>query len=259
MNPITSSHKFISLKATSSASNVFMKECWKWFFHVPFTLLPARALSLFVLEEYYHLPVFMPWSSLKEFPAYSNMVTCHEKSSKEEGKCWPIKKVNKKNESRNESSMSDTEHKAALRTSHTKTPNCCKNLRYTIVKWTWHKKYVLGNRLDTSSHKLKHTQMILLQTANLLSNSRPCEMMSAKSKNDPLPPYHMPMCACEQNNATCVSISVCVFVCEWECKKELASKITCIVQGGHPENIFERDGILEHSWDRRLYRGKEGL
>lgn len=98
MNPITSSHKFISLKATSSASNVFMKECWKWFFHVPFTLLPARALSLFVLEEYYHLPVFMPWSSLKEFPAYSNMVTCHEKSSKEEGKCWPIKKVNKKNE-----------------------------------------------------------------------------------------------------------------------------------------------------------------
>ncbi len=85
MNPITSSPTFISLSATSSAfllTMINIMECWKWFLHVSFTLLPAWGLSQFVLEEYYHLPVFVPLSSHEEFPARSNLVACHERIQK---------------------------------------------------------------------------------------------------------------------------------------------------------------------------------
>lgn len=33
-------------------------------------------------------------------------------------------------------------------------------------------------------------------------------------------------------------------MCVCVCVKAMASKITCIVQGGHPENILERDGTF---------------
>ena len=94
-DPITSSHTFISLLATSSPSSAkkFFADDDKHdgmlevILPCVFTLLPAQALSLFVLEEYYHLPVFVPLSSRKEFPADPNLVTCHEKCRKKEAKC----------------------------------------------------------------------------------------------------------------------------------------------------------------------------
>lgn len=51
--------------------------------------------------------------------------------------------------------------------------------------------------------------------------------------------YRMSLCACELNKATCVCmcVNVCVDVTG-------ASKITFIVQGGHPENIFKEDGTF---------------
>lgn len=58
-----------------------------------------------------------------------------------------------------------------------------------------------------SSHRLDRAhKRPFVQTANLLSDSRPCEMMSTKCKNNALA-YHMSLCVCELNNATCVCIT----------------------------------------------------
>ena len=80
---------------------------------------------------------------------------------------------------------------------------------------------------DTMHHSVSaHThKSSFVQTANLHSDSRPCEMMTTKCKNNALP-YHMHWCVCELNNANrmCMCVCVCVSVCVLDLKKRVSIK-----------------------------------